>query len=101
MAEADLRSFGRTARVCSFFAVPNNKDSGRIEDLCLSSPSFPRVLDCAIQMYECVAAIAKYKIDEQKSISGPYLYMTDASGGRGGRLQLAQLSQLRTNLSEI
>jgi len=64
----------------SFFAVPNNASMGRIENLCLDSPTFPAILVCAEQAHACALQHAGYAIDREKSIVNAYLSMMEKTG---------------------
>lgn len=79
-ARVTLRKIGRREPRCSFFAVPNNKNRGRLEDLCLQSAAFPRVLRCAKLMYMCAKVVARYRFDRQKSLAAAYLSLMEKPG---------------------
>lgn len=83
-----LTSLGMDLPLCSFFALPDNQTTGRLENLCLLSPSFPQILKCAQEMYDCALAVATYGIDREKAIVAAYLSMMER-----GRLQLGTGAQ--------
>ena len=70
--------------VCLHFTVPDNENNGRIENLCLQSPTFPEILKCAEDMFTCASALADYTIDHEKSVAAAYLSMMKKSGLRLG-----------------
>lgn len=78
--QATLRQIGTPAPECSFFAIPDNQASGRLENLCLLAASFPDVLVCAERMYECATHASGHAIDREKGIVAAYLSMMDRPG---------------------
>jgi len=79
-ALAALKSIGREVPECLFFAIPDNQNLGRLENLCLLSAKFPGILECAEQMYECAKRVASHEIDREKSIVAAYLSMMERPG---------------------
>jgi hypothetical protein len=79
-AQATLREIDTRVPECQFFAMPDNQSSGRLENLCLVSPTFPKVLRCAEEMYACARHVSNYKIDREKGIVAAYLSMMDRPG---------------------
>ncbi len=94
---------------CLRFTLPDNKNNGRIENLCLQSPTFPEILECAQAMFTCASVPADYTIDREKSIAAAYLSMMRKSGlrlgtGAGARcwdLQSAAFRPLRDFIREV
>jgi hypothetical protein len=78
--QAALQLINRAEPQCFFFAFPDNKSHGRIENLCLASPRFPGILECAEQMRECATSVASYEIDNEKSLVAAYLSMMEQAG---------------------
>jgi hypothetical protein len=83
-----LNTISRKAPEHSIFAIPDNQNAGRLENLCLQSPAFPALLTCAQQMYDCAKAVASYQIDREKSVVAAYLSMMGQA-----RLQLGSGAQ--------
>lgn len=119
-ADQSLRDAWRRAQValnqtqtpipeCLRFTLPDNENNGRIENLCLQSPTFPEILECAQAMFTCASVPADYTIDREKSIAAAYLSMMRKSGlrlgtGAGARcwnLQSAAFRPLRDFIREV
>lgn len=79
-----------------FFALPDNTTAGRLEDLCLRSPTFPQVLDCARQMYDCAKVVVHYELDQAKSVVAAYLAMMEGRELQLGTGALAGCWDLRS-----
>lgn len=78
-ARKELKALDIPEPKCSVFAVPDNRSTGRVEDLCLQSAAFPRVLRCARLMYWCARMVSIYRMDRQKSLVAAYLSLMQKS----------------------
>jgi hypothetical protein len=97
-AQATLELIGVGAPECLFFALPDNQSSGRLENLCLLSATFPEVLRCAEEMYECARRVSSYEIDREKGIVAAYLSMMDRPGLELGTAAKAGCWNLRSEV---
>jgi hypothetical protein len=73
-ASAILQAEDRLLPLPFFFALPDNRSKGKIEDLCIASPTHPEVLACAEEMYRCASA-SVHPSDRPKSVVAAYLAM--------------------------
>src|SRR5260370_3947735 len=64
----------------STFVVPDNSSNGRMEDICIASPTFPAILGCAQTLLTCATPHATYAIDQQKAVVAGYLSMMRDAG---------------------
>jgi hypothetical protein len=82
---------------CRYFALPDNWRTGRVENLCLDSPVYPKVMSCAEQMFACATAVATYSIDREKATVAAYLSMMEKPGVQLGTAGEAGYWDLRSN----
>src|SRR5713101_2308673 len=79
-ARTVLQSIERPEPQCDLFVVPDNHNDGRLENLCLRSATYPRVLNCAEELYACTQPVVAYPIDREKSLVAAYLSMMEGTG---------------------
>jgi hypothetical protein len=91
-----LKQIRMSAPECHYFAIPDNRSSGRLENLCLLSATFPEVLVCAERMHECAKQASDHDIDREKGIVAAYLSMMDRPGLELGTAAKAGCWNLRT-----
>jgi hypothetical protein len=94
--QGTLRQIGTPAPECHFFAIPDNMSSGRLENLCLLSATFPEILVCAERMHECAREASDHDIDREKGIVAAYLSMMDRPGLELGTAAKAGCWNLRS-----
>ena len=63
-----------------FFALPDNRTKGRIEDICLRSVSGTANLLCAQEMLECALASGIGPRDREKALVAAYLSIMESPG---------------------
>jgi hypothetical protein len=97
-AKRAIADIGREEPRCSVFVVPDNHQSGRLEDLCLAAPTIPKLLKCAEDMYTCAGGAASHKIDREKSIVAAYLSMMERPGLQIGTGAQAGCWNLRSDV---
>jgi hypothetical protein len=91
-----LKQIRVAAPKCHFFAIPDNRSSGRLENLCLLSATFPGILVCAERMHECAREASDHDIDREKGIVAAYLSMMDRPGLELGTAAKAGCWNLRS-----
>jgi hypothetical protein len=95
-ARQTLKQIGTPAPECHLFAIPDNRSSGRLEDLCLLSATFPEILVCAERMHECAREVSHHDIDREKGIVAAYLSMMERPGLELGTAAKAGCWNLRS-----
>lgn len=71
--------------------MPNNKDNGELEDLCLNSLKKQRLMPCIQKMRDCIKKVSPKQKISAKSLVYTYLAWLDPPGKRLGEISNSEI----------